>query len=140
MKKRMQTFLPTLLVLAFFLFSGFNGLQAQTLNTSPVVLEGPGKTTVEYMQGMDAINTLRAEMQSNFDLQNPPQDENTQAARVAIYKFRYMVSIQDLIGTGSETGVAIVRSYNDILNLTKDKYPGLVDESWLTDMVTLLSI
>jgi len=139
MKKRMQTFFPTLLVLVFFLFSGLNGLEAQSLSPSPVVTQGPDKTTIDYRQGMDAITTLRAEMDSQFDLLNPPQDENTAANRIAIYKSRYFIAIQGKIGTGYETGSAIIRAYNEALAIN-EKYTGLVNETWLNEAIDILSL
>ncbi len=138
MKKRIQTLM--FMTLMAFLFSGLTSLNAQSFTTGPIEYTGPnGKTQIEYLVGMDAINTLRTEMQSTFDLDNPVQPNS--AANAAIYHhFQFMVHVQDHIGSGKTAGDAIFRAYNEVVEMAKSNYPNSVDSAWKDQLVTLLSI
>ncbi len=135
----MQTIFPTLLVLVLFLFSGLTSVHAQSLNTSPAVKYTADKVQINYLTGMDAINSLRAEMDSNFDMLNPPQDENTAANREAIYKLKFYIAIQGKIGTGTETGLAIAVAFNEV-SAINEKYSGLVSQAWFDHAIDILSL
>jgi hypothetical protein len=136
MKKRMQILMS--LTLTAFLFLGLTSLSAQSFTTGPTIYAGPnGKTLVNYQQNAEAVNTIESELQANYPA-NPPQPTNAVTAGV-YYRMFYLRAVKEFIAAGEETGSAIFRGYNETVNASKATFPNLVNASWQSDMVTLLS-
>jgi len=137
MKKRIQTLM--FMTLMAFLFSGLTSLNAQSFTTGPAEYGGVnGKTLIEYQDNSDALTTVETEITTNYSSLDLPQP-TTPAAAQTYYRLEYLVSVRAHLGAGQATSQAIYRGYNEVVEMSKGNFPNLVNETWMDDMISLLS-
>ena len=135
MKKRMQILMS--LTLTAFLFLGLTSINAQSLSAGPVYPTAPNdKTSVDLQDNADAINAVQTEIQTNYDLVNPPTAAGNPEG---YYRLFYLRTVQDELNNGQTTANAIYFGYVATVDASKAANPDLVNETWQADMVALLA-
>ncbi|MFK7810281.1 MAG: hypothetical protein AB8F74_20930 [Saprospiraceae bacterium] len=135
MKKRMQILMS--LTLTAFLFLGLTSVNAQSLSAGPVYPTAPNdKTTVELQTNDDAISTVQTEIQTNYDLVNPPSQI---ADAEGYYRLFYLRTVKSELEAGQTAANAIYFGYVSTVDASKASNPNLVNETWQADMVALLA-
>lgn len=127
------------MTLMAFLFSGLTSLSAQSFTTGPAEYGGVnGKTLIEYQDNSEALTTVETEVTNNYPSVNLPLPTTLTAAQ-AYYHLEYLLNVRAHLGAGQTTSQAIYRGYNEVVEMSKGNWPNLVDETWMNDMISLLS-
>ena len=140
MKKRIQTLM--FMTLMSFLFLGLTTVNAQSsISAGPVILnDAPdNRDQIQFQDVSDALVTVQTELQTNYDLNNPVEPNNAVNAAV-YYRMFYLRAVEGHLTNGAGTTSAIFQGYNNAIDAAKASYPDLINETWRTEMITLLSL
>lgn len=137
MKKRIQTIM--FMTLMAFLFSGPTSLNAQSFTAGPNEYGGANsKTLISYQDTAEALTTVETEITDNYASINLPLPTSPSTAET-YYRLEYLLSVRGYLGAGKETADAIFRAYNETIAASRDNWLNLIDETWMNEMISLLS-
>ncbi|MFK7807378.1 MAG: hypothetical protein AB8F74_06185 [Saprospiraceae bacterium] len=135
MKKRMQILMS--LTLTAFLFLGLTSINAQSLSAGPVYPTAPNdKTLVDLQSPNSAANTVQTEMQTNYNLVNPPTEAGNPEGYFRLF---YLRAVASELESGQTTANAVYFGYVSTVDASKAANPNLVNATWQADMVALLA-
>lgn len=132
--------IPAMLVCLVFLILGASGdVKAQNSLTAipQFTIENSEKIPFELLAGSEAVQIIRGEIQGTY--QGPFPDQDTETNATFVYKRSFLIMIQNEILKGNPTVSSIYSAYNQMVKRTENVWPGLVNETWIDDAITLLS-
>jgi len=134
--------MPTLLVLAVFLFSGLT-VQAQVFTAendgvATISVDQNGKTVIQYMNVTNAIATLRSEIGIIYPV--PVADDNSAVSAKQVYGRLMYERAAFYIGDTGNVADSIHKAWNEVRSVANGKWPDLITQTDYDDMVTLLSL
>jgi len=134
--------MPTLVVLALFLFSGLT-VQAQVFTgendgVTEITVNQLGKTAVQYMDVTNAISAIKQEIGVSYPV--VIADESSPANAAQIYGQLLLERAEFYISENNEVAGSAHQAWVEVKTLANGKWPNLIDQQDYDDLVVLLSL